>query len=206
MEILAESIRICRWNIKHNSFPTTRNGNFQGKDSDLVCCSLIFFINFNKEQKINWILKKGQEIGSGHFGRVVKAEAVGLKNADENVTSVAVKMVKPTAKSKDAIVALVRELKILIYLGGHLNVVNLLGACTKTNVIGKNQTTRKDKWELIILLFHFVEEFLVLIDFCHFGNLKSYLIKNRNQFVNQLSGSGEMQPVYETAEIDTMER
>jgi serine/threonine protein kinase len=82
-------------------------------------------------------LKKGQEIGSGNFGRVVKAEAVGLKDADENVTTVAVKMVKPTAKSKDAIVALVRELKILIYLGGHLNVVNLLGACTKTNVIGE---------------------------------------------------------------------
>jgi len=53
---------------------------------------------------------------------------VGLKDADENVMTVAVKMVKPTAKSKDAIVALVRELKILIYLGGHLNVVNLLGA------------------------------------------------------------------------------
>jgi hypothetical protein len=61
---------------------------------------------------------------------------VGLKDADENVTTVAVKMVKPTAKSKDAIVALVRELKILIYLGEHLNVVNLLGACTKTNAIG----------------------------------------------------------------------
>jgi hypothetical protein len=70
---------------------------------------------------------------------------VGLKDADENMTTVAVKMVKPTAKSKDAIVALVRELKILIYLGEHLNVVNLLGACTKTNAIGKNQKTRKDK-------------------------------------------------------------
>ena len=62
---------------------------------------------------------------------------MGLKDADENVTTVAVKMVKPTAKSKDAIVALVRELKILIYLGEHLNVVNLLGACTKTNAIGE---------------------------------------------------------------------
>jgi hypothetical protein len=73
---------------------------------------------------------------------------VGLKDADTNVTTVAVKMVKPTAKSNDAIVALVRELKIMIYLGEHLNVVNLLGACTKTNVIGKNQITRKDKREL----------------------------------------------------------
>ena len=74
---------------------------------------------------------------------------MGLKDADKIVTTVAVKMVKPTAKSKDAIVALVRELKILIYLGEHLNIVNLLGACTKTSVIGKNQK-RKDKWELYI--------------------------------------------------------
>jgi hypothetical protein len=49
-----------------------------------------------------------------------------------------------------------------------------------------------------------VEKFLVLIDYCEFGNLKSYLIKNRNQYINQLNGSGEMQPVYKTAEIDTI--
>ena len=81
---------------------------------------------------------------------------MGLKDADENVTTVAVKMVKPTAKSKDAIVALVRELQILIYLREpleakekasqkHLNIVNLLGACTKTSVRGKNQNEKKTK-------------------------------------------------------------
>ncbi len=78
---------------------------------------------------------------------------MGLKDADENVTTVAVKMVKPTAKSKDAIVALVRELKILIYLGEHLNIVNLLGACTKTNVIGEKTNETKKKTHKII---HFV--------------------------------------------------
>jgi serine/threonine protein kinase len=96
-----------------------------------------FSLNSINYSKLLQLYNKGQEIGSGNFGRVVKAEAVGLKDADENVTTVAVKMVKPTAKSNDAIVALVRELKILIYLGEHLNVVNLLGACTKTNVIGE---------------------------------------------------------------------
>jgi hypothetical protein len=29
-----------------------------------------------------------------------------------------------------------------------LNIVNLLGACTKTSVRGKNQNTIKDNWEL----------------------------------------------------------
>ena len=102
--------------------------------------------------------KKGQEIGSGHFGRVVKAAAVGLKDDYENVTTVAVKMVKPTAKSKDAIVALVRELKILIYLGEHLNIVNLLGACTNTNIIGgilTNENTRENFDSIKFLTFNY---------------------------------------------------
>ncbi len=60
------------------------------------------------------------------------------------------------------------------------------------------------KEKLQILFFSIVEEFLVLIDYCEFGNLKSYLIKNRNHFINQLNGSGEMQPEYEKAEINTM--
>ena len=80
---------------------------------------------------------------------------MGLKDADENVTTVAVKMVKPTAKSKDAIVALVRELKILIYLGEHLNVVNLLGACTKTNVIGEIFTHEKNEKISVNFFFFF---------------------------------------------------
>jgi hypothetical protein len=125
---------------------------------------------------------------------------VGLKDADENVTTVAVKMVKPTAKSKDAIVALVRELKILIYLGEHLNVVNLLGACTKTNVIGENQTKLKKAQNYSFCSFLIEEKFLVIIDFCQFGNLKSHLTDHRDQFINQLNELNNMQP---ENEIDT---
>lgn len=72
----------------------------------------------------------GIQIGTGHFGRVVKAEAVGIKGATETVKTVAVKMVRSENDVK-SLEALVKELKILTYLGSHLNVVNLLGACTK---------------------------------------------------------------------------
>ena len=68
-------------------------------------------------------------MGSGAFGRVVKAEAVGLRQG-EPVTTVAVKMTR-SSTNVAAVEALVSELKILIHLGSHLNVVNLLGACTK---------------------------------------------------------------------------
>jgi serine/threonine protein kinase len=72
----------------------------------------------------------GIQLGAGCFGRVVKAEAVGIKGSDEPIKTVAVKMVR-SQTNVAALEALASELKILIHLGSHLNVVNLLGACTK---------------------------------------------------------------------------
>jgi FMS-like tyrosine kinase 1 len=65
----------------------------------------------------------------------MKAEACGIMEG-EAVTTVAVKMVKRNADYMH-IKALASELKIMVHLGKHLNVVNLLGACTK------NLTKRK---------------------------------------------------------------
>lgn len=69
-------------------------------------------------------------LGTGCFGRILKAEAVGMKDCDQTVKTVAVKMVR-SETNVAAMEALISELKILSYLGSHLNVVNLLGACTK---------------------------------------------------------------------------
>jgi hypothetical protein len=74
---------------------------------------------------------KGKQLGVGCFGRVVQAEAVGINDGTENsVSTVAVKMVR-SRTNLAAIEGLVCELKILIHLGAHVNIVNLLGACTK---------------------------------------------------------------------------
>lgn len=64
-----------------------------------------------------------------------KAEARGIINA-EDTTTVAVKMVKKTADNI-YIKALASELKIMVHLGKHINIVNLLGACTKN--VGKRK-------------------------------------------------------------------
>lgn len=70
-------------------------------------------------------------MGSGAFGRVIKAEAVALRK-DEPVTIVAVKMIKnQNQMNTDALEDLVGEMKIMQYLESHVNVLNLLGACTK---------------------------------------------------------------------------
>ncbi|XP_018563845.1 vascular endothelial growth factor receptor 1-like [Anoplophora glabripennis] len=108
-------------------------------------------------------LKLGKQLGSGAFGVVMKGVAKRIVEGEEE-TPVAVKMVK---KNTDHIYikALVSELKIMIHLGKHLNVVNLLGACTK-NVAKR--------------------ELLVIVEFCRFGNLQNYLFKHRDNYIDQV--------------------
>ncbi|XP_030294083.1 macrophage colony-stimulating factor 1 receptor 2-like isoform X1 [Sparus aurata] len=74
-------------------------------------------------------LRLGAVLGSGAFGKVVEATAYGL-GKENDITRVAVKMLKPSALSVER-EALMSELKILSHLGYHDNIVNLLGACTQ---------------------------------------------------------------------------
>ncbi|KAJ8297454.1 hypothetical protein KUTeg_023985 [Tegillarca granosa] len=98
-------------------------------------------------------------LGQGAFGRVIKAEAIGILE-HEDVTVVAVKMVKDCT-DREQMIALLSELKILIHVGQHLNIVNLLGAVTKDIRYG---------------------ELYVIVEYCHFGNLRNYLVKYRDTF------------------------
>uniref|UniRef100_UPI00358E0C77 platelet-derived growth factor receptor alpha-like n=1 Tax=Myxine glutinosa TaxID=7769 RepID=UPI00358E0C77 len=69
----------------------------------------------------------GRVLGSGAFGQVNEATVHGI--VDGKSFSVAVKMLKPTARTSEK-QALMSELKIMTHLGAHLNIVNLIGACT----------------------------------------------------------------------------
>ncbi|KAI9559916.1 hypothetical protein GHT06_013923 [Daphnia sinensis] len=162
------------------------DGNPDGIDPNLPIQYQIEFLPYDKRCEFpKHRLRFGKQLGKGCFGEVYKAEAVGLKDSDETVTIVAVKKVLSTSqiqmKSKTAALdALIRELKILNYLGPHLNVVNLLGACTKDIIKG---------------------ELLVIIDYCRFGNLQSYLVKQRNSFFNQLDEFDNLQLPNELVDI-----
>ncbi|XP_034181640.2 PDGF- and VEGF-receptor related isoform X1 [Osmia lignaria lignaria] len=113
-------------------------------------------------------LKLGKKLGSGAFGVVMKAEAQGICE-HETITTVAVKMVRRTT-DPTYVRALASELKIMVHLGKHLNVVNLLGACTKN--ISKR-------------------ELLVIVEYCRFGNLHNYLLRHRADFINQIDPATE---------------
>ncbi|XP_038213359.1 vascular endothelial growth factor receptor 1 isoform X2 [Zerene cesonia] len=110
----------------------------------------------------------GKQLGAGAFGVVYKAEARGIVNAEET-TTVAVKMVKKTADNM-YIKALASELKIMVHLGKHVNIVNLLGACTKN--AGKR-------------------ELIVIVEYCKFGNIHNYMLRHREVFIDQLTDNKE---------------
>lgn len=103
-------------------------------------------------------------MGAGAFGIVVKGTAYGIQ-AHEDETTVAVKTVKPNADN-EVMRALISELKIMIHMGQHLNVVNLLGAVT--NNIAKR-------------------EVLVIVEYCRYGNVQNFLQKHRTYFVDQIN-------------------
>jgi hypothetical protein len=106
---------MCRLNIKRNFYPTTRNENFHGRDSDSVRSSLSVETILSPSINLTTVIKtiaqnKGQQLGAGCFGQVVMAEAVGL-GGTETLTTVAVKMIRATAQSNEALTSLIRELK-----------------------------------------------------------------------------------------------
>uniref|UniRef100_A0A8C8DL43 receptor protein-tyrosine kinase n=1 Tax=Oryzias sinensis TaxID=183150 RepID=A0A8C8DL43_9TELE len=103
-------------------------------------------------------LRFGKTLGSGAFGKVVEATAYGLSETD-SVMTVAVKMLKASAHATEK-EALMSELKVLSYLGNHMNIVNLLGACT---VGGPT---------------------LVITEYCCFGDLLNFLRRKRESFIN----------------------
>nr|XP_057909086.1 vascular endothelial growth factor receptor kdr-like [Doryrhamphus excisus]XP_057909093.1 vascular endothelial growth factor receptor kdr-like [Doryrhamphus excisus] len=112
-------------------------------------------------------LRLGKTLGHGAFGKVVEASAFGIDKLSTCKT-VAVKMLKGGATSNER-KALMSELKILIHIGHHLNVVNLLGACTKPG-----------------------GPLMMIVEFCKYGNLSNYLRGKREDFVVYKSQDGKV--------------
>ncbi|XP_042887552.1 platelet-derived growth factor receptor alpha-like [Penaeus japonicus] len=130
----------------------------------------------------------GRRLGSGAFGRVVKAVVTGptaekhsfVEDAGLTTPSpsssliVAVKMCK-SQQDTSQVRALTTELKIMAFLGKHLNLVNLVGS--NTSNIGKG-------------------ELWILVEYCRYGSLLSYLHRHREVFINQIDPtSGSINPM-----------
>ncbi|KAM4544345.1 vascular endothelial growth factor receptor 1 [Fundulus diaphanus] len=110
-------------------------------------------------------LKLEKPLGRGAFGKVIQASAFGI-DSSTGCRTVAVKMLKEGATASEH-KALMTELKILNHIGNHLNVVNLLGACTKPG-----------------------GPLMVIVEYCRFGNLSAFLKNKRDVFVHYRQAGG----------------
>lgn len=103
-------------------------------------------------------------LGTGAYAVVL--QGVLHKNNDD------IKVAIKTAKPMDDVSffkALLSELKIMGFIGTHQNIVNLVGAYTRSI---QNR------------------EIYICIEFCDNGNVLSYLRNNRNRFTNQVDPNG----------------
>eukprot|EP00090_Calanus_glacialis_P036580 TRINITY_DN6251_c0_g1_i1.p1 TRINITY_DN6251_c0_g1~~TRINITY_DN6251_c0_g1_i1.p1 ORF type:complete len:818 (-),score=206.39 TRINITY_DN6251_c0_g1_i1:417-2870(-) len=104
----------------------------------------------------------GHIIGEGQYGTVFVGTAKNIYGPDE--TKVAVKQVKDML-DENQLNTIIDELKILSNLKMHLNLVNLLGACTS---------------ELML------NEVYLLLEYCPFGDMKKFLVERRDKFMASL--------------------
>ncbi|XP_067616160.1 tyrosine kinase receptor Cad96Ca [Eurosta solidaginis] len=142
------------------------NGNFNTKDTNICNILKHDYALFNSMDGIcHWEfprhrLKFFNILGEGAFGQVWRCEAIDIDGVD-GVTNVAVKTLKENAteiEKKD----LISELEVMKSLGPHINVVRLLGCCTKKDPI------------------------LLIIEFVNKGKLQTYL---RNSRAERLYGN-----------------
>ena len=139
-------------------------------------------------------MKRRASIINDRIGLIRRAEA----SAVMTTTTVAVKMVRPQLLVENqvaALKALVSELKVMIALGSHLNVVNLMGACT-TNI--SKGILKVNKILLFIPFFYSLPssgDLLLMVEYCRYGNLLSYVIDARKRFVNQVDSLGNLRKI-----------
>ncbi|KFB47609.1 hypothetical protein ZHAS_00015579 [Anopheles sinensis] len=103
----------------------------------------------------------GRQLGEGEYGVVLMAEAKNIL-PNERSTTVAIKMMRYS--DDDTIKkAMLAELKIIILIGQHLNIVNFLGAVTEN--IDKN-------------------ELMIVLEYCPYGNVLDFIRSNKANFVD----------------------
>uniref|UniRef100_A0A8C2JVK0 Fibroblast growth factor receptor n=1 Tax=Cyprinus carpio TaxID=7962 RepID=A0A8C2JVK0_CYPCA len=131
---------------KLSKFPLRRQSNSSGKSSASLMrvarlsssCSpmLAGVMEFELPYDPDWEFPRenltlGKPLGEGCFGQVVRAEAYRInKENQDQVTTVAVKMLKDDATDKD-LADLISEMELMKVMDKHKNIINLLGVCTQ---------------------------------------------------------------------------
>uniref|UniRef100_T1JR21 receptor protein-tyrosine kinase n=1 Tax=Tetranychus urticae TaxID=32264 RepID=T1JR21_TETUR len=104
-------------------------------------------------------LKLHKPVGQGYFGRVYEGELTGVGKDKKDTMAVAIKMLNdPSNDSKRT--DLVSEMEVMKRIGKHLNIVNLIGCCTRNGPL------------------------YVIMEYATSGNLRDFLQSHRPDAVN----------------------
>jgi serine/threonine protein kinase len=158
-------LRTDEQNFLHGEKPIQVMGD-AGTQTDIIQPSPYAIIAYNKDkyEVSESKLEKKEVIGEGQFGVVYRY----IWKDAEGEREVACKTIKDP-NDMEAFKLLLEEIKILQHVGNHPNVIRLLGAVTKD--------IRK------------LHAFIV-VEYCHFGNLKKYLVDHRGSFHSEISERG----------------
>ncbi|CAL4061662.1 unnamed protein product, partial [Meganyctiphanes norvegica] len=150
--------------FRKNELYLFEKGNVGDLNQDCLADEQAQLLPYDKQWEIpRDDIDMGKQLGEGAFGRVVKAKVQNL-NGEIEAKTAAVKMCKCQADPSQ-VRSLAGELKIMIHLGKHLNIVNLIGAST-VNI------SKGELW--------------ILVEYCHFGNLLKFMLQHRHHFINQV--------------------
>ena len=157
------SIAILSWYyIKRNNGKkdkdTILDGNIAMINSSMVLNEQAEYLSYSGKCEIDRRkFEIGQKLGGGTFGRVHEGIAEDLSNPGQKI-KVAIKSVKNPLDPAQ-IYAMTCEIKVLDKLEFHLNLVNMMGACTTELKNGKI-------W--------------LLLEYCPQGDMKNFLLQNRD--------------------------
>lgn len=95
--------------------------------------------------------------------------------------------------------ALMSELKIMSHLGPHLNIVNLLGACTKQGNVPQILPNIKQQALLLLCgelkcLYPLTREgpLYLVTEYCRYGDLVDYLHRNKQSFLQHYANKNHL--------------
>ena len=108
----------------------------------------------------------GELLGKGNFGIVYKGELHEPSGYGKK-KEIAIKIANASIND-DSVKMLSYEIKIMAKIEYHINLVNMIATC-----IAEEEVSHK-------------EVFLIL-EFCKYGNLKDFLIQNREKFTSEVS-------------------
>ena len=158
---LAKTSEYNGYSITLKSLLAGKPGSSINEYSDVKAHAAL--ISYDKEREIpRSAFVVGDQIGSGNFGSVHKG-SINELHASTSRSEVAIKSISGHV-GDDEISNFIDEVKIMSYVKPHVNLVSMIGACT----------SELDK----------SREMWLVIEFCDHGELRKYLIQNKNKILS----------------------